>query len=399
LDVIEMLREDRLLLICADPNMAARDLPKGRAAELARAGVDWRLFFKKAFLNGIFAQAYENAGSALEEGAAAPQPGYDAMKPLYLEAMVKNMKMRQEGGKAVRALLEHGILFTPMKGYLLKGLYYPQQVTREFDDIDLLLPDGREAGRARTVLASEGYSLFPGGVDAYHFKMVKRSRGLETAIELHRRTGATTFYSYPLMGDLWRSLPKARVAGAEMGALGPEHALLVACTNALRDGSLRLKDLADLLALTEPATGFRWGEVKKHAEKVGWSYALSVPLNALASYRAASGEGMPDTAGGGWLEYPIPYAKACGLLGCGRRYGSTLFAVSSETLDLQKQTAGQAFRSFRRMLSLQGELLFTHVAPDYGWRHALGCAGEMAAHTLNLAGFEVRQRLPMAKRG
>lgn len=394
-----MLPEERLLLACADPNLAARPPLVERAAGLVRAGVDWRLFFQKAFINGIFAQAYENIGSVLEATGIAPHPGYEAMKPLYLEAMVKNMKIRQEGGKAVRVLQAEGIRFTPMKGYLLKSLYYPQHITREFDDIDLLLPDGREAERARDILASKGFGLFPGGVDAYHFKMVKRSHGLETAIELHRRTGATTFYSYPLMRDLWTSLPRGRIAGTEMGAMGPEHALLVASTNALRDGSLRLKDTADLLALTEQGRSFRWGILKRYAEKIGWSYALSVPLNALASYRAASGSGMPDAEGGAWLEYPIPYERACGLLGCHRAYGKTLFAVSSEVMDLQKQTAGEAFRSFRRMLALQGELLFTHVAPDYGWRHAMGCAGEMAGHTLNLALFEVRQRLPVPKRG
>jgi hypothetical protein len=310
---------------------------------------------------------------------------------------VKNMKIRQEGGRAVRVLQEHGIRFTPMKGYLLKSLYYPEHITREFDDIDLLLPDGQEARKAREILASKGFGLFPGGVDAYHFKMVKRSHGLETAIELHRRTGATTFYSYPLMDDLWHSLPKVSIAGTEMRAMGPEHALLVASTNALRDGSLRLKDMADLLALTEPGRTFCWDALKQYSKKIGWSYVLSIPLNALASYRAASGAGMPDSEGGAWLEYPIPYAKACELLECDQQYSNTLFAVPGEVLDLSKQTASQAFRSFQRMVALQGKLLLTHVAPDYGRSHAMGCAGEMLAHTFNLALFEVRQRLPHGK--
>lgn len=144
---VRVYLEDKLLLLCTVPTL--REGHVVQILDILKEDIDWSYFIKKASENRIFLQTYENLTLALSK--LSKQTKHESslrnMKKAYHEHLIANLIIQHEAKKAVTALSRHKIVYTPIKGFLLATTTYPNGVSRDFRDVDLLFPNGKERAK------------------------------------------------------------------------------------------------------------------------------------------------------------------------------------------------------------------------------------------------------------
>lgn len=379
-----MLPQDKLLLICALPNLDQERVSE--AAEILKKGVDRKYFWKKTLENRIFPQTYEHLNLILNNYPELKKSGLilGHIKEAYHQLMVANLVQRHEARKTVEALSRSKIIFTPFKGFLLDKLIYPKDITRDFVDIDLLFPDERERIKAERVLGKLGFEKVAHPHSVYHTIVAKRLFNVEIKVELHSSLpGITHLYQYPIIEEFWDTLVERSVEEVPLLVMTPENMFLVLALHAFREGYIKLKDLSDMIAIVDSTPKFNWNKIIQYASKVAWSYMLAMPLYAYISLKKILNEEYPEelhTIRNRFphklckRSYPIPYSTVCNSFPCNKRCKECLFLIQKEIPGFPETPSVEYFvRYFPSRLKLSNHFLVTYVRRDCGLRYTFKC--------------------------
>jgi hypothetical protein len=371
--------EDKLLILCALPNMSEEHIRE--ACKILRGGIDWDYFLKKTIQNKIFPQTYEHLSRTPE----LDQFVSEDLKKAYQQSMVANLLLRNEAGKALKALSKQKIVYTPFKGFLLDLLIYPNDITRDFGDIDLLFKNEREKRRAEKVLLRLGYKNKLDAHSIYHTVLQKKLFGVNIVIELHiSLPGITYLYQYPIIEDFWETLTETEIEGSTILVMPPEYMVLVIALHAFREGGFSLKDLSDLRAITDSIKGFNWVKIKEYMNKRVWNYILAIPFYAYISSKEILNEEWPSELGAVKRffsiypyeqAYPLSYSIICDkFISCNRECQNCIFLFQRKIPGFPEiLLLPNALRYFPIRLKISSSFLATYVLRDYGAKYTFQC--------------------------
>ena len=379
-----MLLEDKLLLTFSLPNLNEEHTDE--AVEILERGINWKYFIKKAFENRIFPQTYEHLNMIMKYNSELKKrtPMLSDMKKAYHQLMAANLILRHEARKAVKALSRSKIVYTPFKGFLLDMLIYPKNVTRDFADIDLLLPDERERIKAEKVLSRLGFEKVPHPHSVYHTIMEKRLFHVNATVELHSSLpGITHLYQYPIIDEFWGTLTEKEVEEVPLLVMPPENMFLIIALHAFREGYIKLKDLSDMAAIIDSTPKFNWNKIKEYINKVSWNLILAVPIYTYTSLKQILNEECPEELPDiknlflnypYKQSYPIPYTKLCNSLICDKKCKKCLLLIQKKIPGFPETlTINYFIKYFPIRIKLSIHFLVTYVRKDYGVKYVLKC--------------------------
>ena len=276
--------EKQLLVSCARTTMVPEVAERIR--EITAGPLDWDFALSEATENSV--------GPLLEMNLRAVVPGATpaaAMERLKIACRANTVRclfLAAELHKVLELFRTAGIVAIPYKGPVLAEQAYGNLTLRDFDDLDIILPQ-RELQKAHEMMLGLGYqarfpwilpkdsrtALVPG---EYNYRDEQR----RAVVELHTEL---TLRHFPVVPDIDRfaqRMVKVMVAGQEVPTLAPEDLLSALCVHGSKDFWERISWIADVAELIQRRTGLDWDGAFRTAESLRVGRMLHLGL-ALAN--------------------------------------------------------------------------------------------------------------------
>ena len=231
------LRPEDELLLCAarariNPEIAAR------MKSLMQLEMDWKRLLAAARRHGLVPLLYTHLQSACAE--EMPESILLKLGRQFMLNAARNLSMTAELVRILALFEDHGIPALPYKGPLLAESIYGDVALRQFEDLDILVPESKVA-EAETLLRQQGYQValeLPQDRMAAYCRMKHEipylHPGKSILIELHWKI-SPIFFHFPIdMERLWRRTEWITLAGSRVRSLSKEDALLILCANGSR---------------------------------------------------------------------------------------------------------------------------------------------------------------------
>ncbi len=224
----------------------------GASSEVAVT--DWPSLIDMARYNGV--TSYVHAGLSAEPQAAATERAVlGQLRERAFRCSFRNLALRGELVRLLRAFADEGIPVIPIKGPLLADRYYRQPALREFGDLDLLV---READRDRAwqlLLRLNYHSPYENRDLQHRYHVVFSNRDSEEIVELHWRIAGPQFGRYYQGDFLWDGARTIRYRGIEVLQPTIEANLLYLAIHAYKHDWARLQWLLDFPELMASREG------------------------------------------------------------------------------------------------------------------------------------------------
>ncbi|HEY4168539.1 MAG TPA: nucleotidyltransferase family protein, partial [Reyranella sp.] len=220
--------------------------------------------------------------------------------------LLRTLEIAEELASVTRAFQSHGIPFALFKGAALSIQLYGRPAAREYNDLDLIVPEA-DVPRAEDLLAARGYRPeFPERSFRRFFQNQQgqtsfRRDGGTVDLDLHW-TFSGSFLPFPLQeGEIWNRLTSVSVAGIDVPALAPADTVLLLAGHGTKEGWRLLMWLRDFAFAVERWRDLDWADIHRRAGRNGCGNSvllacalaervLSTPApSALAQAVAASG--------------------------------------------------------------------------------------------------------------
>jgi hypothetical protein len=243
-----------------------------RILALLRDGLDWAWLLGAAEVHGTAPLLYWHLSRLAP--ADVPAAVMEDLRQRFLGNARNSLFLTGELLRLLGLFAAHGIRTVPFKGPTLAVYAYGNLALRQFSDLDLLvLPT--ELGRARELLAAEGYSsglpLAPAQQEAHlaaigHIPFVHEGR--VCMVEPHARLAPRAFH-FPLdLERLWPRLQPLSLNGREVQALAGEDLLLVLCFHGAKHVWTNLSWVCDVAELLRVQRAMNWEAVVSEARSL-----------------------------------------------------------------------------------------------------------------------------------
>jgi Uncharacterised nucleotidyltransferase len=260
--------EKQLLVLCARTRVSAET-----AAEIRRllAGVlDWDFLIAESLENSVtpmFCRQLRALAWPL-----VPPERQERLATIERSLAVRAMFLTAELLRLLDAFKARGVRAIPYKGPVLAAQAYGDFTAREFEDLDLILPQ-RDMPAANEVVLGFGYkpkfdwmlsrdaesALVPG---EYNYRDVPRN----AMIELHTEKTLRHFPSAPDVEGFLTKLVPVRLAERDVMTFAPEDLLTMLCVHGSKDFWERLSWIADVSQLVQSQATFDWPRAWDFAE-------------------------------------------------------------------------------------------------------------------------------------
>lgn len=276
--------EKRLLVCCARTQLAPALADEIRG--VAAGPMEWDYVFAEAGRNHLRPLVARHLAACASE----------VVPPEHLKRFVDAARMNTGRSLILSAELIHvmnrlrdaGILAVPYKGPVIAAQAYGDITLREFEDLDVVLPQ-REMRRANDVLSGLGYApafswdlsagagsaLVPG---EYQYREGSR----RMVLELHTEGTLRHFPRPPDLDDLGRRLAPVSLSGHDILTFAPEDALVLLSIHGAKDFWERISWIADVAELIRAYPALDWDAAWKRADSWNARRILHFGL-ALAS--------------------------------------------------------------------------------------------------------------------
>ena len=276
--------EKQLLVSCARTRMVPEIAERIR--EIAAGPLDWDFVLSEATENSVAPLLEMNLRAAVPD--AMPAAAMERLKITCRANTVRCLFLAAELHKILELFRAAGIVAIPYKGPVLAEQAYGNLTLRDFDDLDIILPQ-RDLMKAHEVMLGLGYrarfpwilskdsktALVPG---EYNYRDEKR----RAVVELHTELTLRHFPVAPDIDRFAQRMVKVMVAGQEVPTLAPEDLLSALCVHGSKDFWERISWIADVAELIQRQTGFDWDRVFQTAESLRAERMLHLGL-ALAN--------------------------------------------------------------------------------------------------------------------
>jgi hypothetical protein len=231
------LRPEHELLLCAarartNPEIAAR------MKILMQPETDWEQLLAAARWHGLVPLLCTHLQSACAK--EIPESILLKLGRQFMLNAARNLSMTTELVRILALFEDHGIPALPYKGPLLAESIYGDVALRQFEDLDILVPETKVA-EAEALLRRQGYQMaleLPQDRMAAYCRMKHEipyiHPGKSILIELHWKF-SPIFFHFPIdMERLWMRTEWITLAGSRVRSLSQEDTLLILCANGSR---------------------------------------------------------------------------------------------------------------------------------------------------------------------
>lgn len=275
--------EKQLLVCCA----RTRIIPAiaGRIREITGESLDWDFVLSEATENSVGPLLDLNLRTFAPD--SMPAAARERLKIACRANTVRCLFLAAELHKILELFRSAGIMAIPYKGPVLAEQAYGNLTLRDFDDLDIIVPQ-RDLPKAHEVMLGLDYrarfpwilsknskaALVPG---EYNYRDEKR----RAIVELHTELTLRHFPIAPDLDRIARRTVKVLVAGQEVTAFAPEDLLPVLCVHGSKDFWERILWIADVAELIGRPRELNWDAAFRTAETLRVERMLHVGL-ALA---------------------------------------------------------------------------------------------------------------------
>src|ERR1700751_4377309 len=272
--------EKQLLVSCARTRMVPEIAERIR--KIAAAPLDWDFVLSEATENSVGTLLDMNLRAVAPE--SVPAGAMERLKIACRANTVRCLFLAAELHKILDLFRTAGIVAIPYKGPVIAEQAYGNLTLRDFDDLDIIVPQ-RDLMKAHGVMLGLGYqarfpwilskdsrtALVPG---EYNYRDEKR----RAVVELHTELTLRHFPVAPDIDRFAQRLVKVMVAGQEGPTLAAEDLLSALCVHGSKDFWERISWIADVAELIQRQTGFDWDRAFRTAESLRVERMLHVGL-------------------------------------------------------------------------------------------------------------------------
>lgn len=305
------------------------------AREIASGPIDWDYLLRAAAENSVVPLLALHLPVIGGEIFSAEQ--LQQLKGAARAVGIRALQLSAELIRVTEALRAEKILALPYKGPVIAVQAYGDLALREFEDLDIIVPQEMIA-RANEVLRGLNYrprypwvfeasSLVPG---EYNYFDPDRL----AMVELHTEKTLRHFPVAPILSEMGKSAATVALGGHDVCTFSIEDTLVLLCIHGSKDFWERISWLADVSELLRRQTALDWNLVWRRAKDLKAERMLSLGL--LLAVKV--------------LDAPLPEAILARVDG-----DSTAAAIAKEITErlaagtLPVRTAAEAFR-YRRQL-------------------------------------------------
>jgi hypothetical protein len=256
-----LLRPEDELLLCAarartNPEIAAR------MKSLVQLEMDWKRLLAAARWHGLVPLLYTHLQSACAE--EMPESILLKLGRQFMLNAARNLSMTAELVRILALFEDHGIPALPYKGPLLAESIYGDVALRQFEDLDILVPESKVA-EAETLLRQQEYQValeLPQDRMAAYCRMKHEipylHPGKSILIELHWKI-SPIFFHFPIdMERLWRRTDWITLAGSRVRSFSKEDALMILCANGSRHYWEKLESVSAVAEMLRVYPEMNW---------------------------------------------------------------------------------------------------------------------------------------------
>jgi len=262
--------EKQLLVSCARTHIGPEVAERIR--EIATGPLDWDFVLTEATENSVGPLLLE-----MNLRAVVPDAAPAAMERLKIACRANTVRclfLAAELHRILELFRTAGIVAIPYKGPVLAEQAYGNLTLRDFDDLDIILPQ-RDLQKAHGVMLGLGYqtrfpwilsegsktALVPG---EYNYRDEKR----RAVVELHTELTLRHFPVTPDIDRFAQRLVKVVVAGQEVPTFAPEDLLSALCVHGSKDFWERISWIADVAELIQRPAELDWDRAFRTAESL-----------------------------------------------------------------------------------------------------------------------------------
>jgi hypothetical protein len=330
----EVAPEKRLLLACARSRM----MPSAVAAirEIVSRPVDWEYLLRASAENSVLPLVARHLPAIAPDAFSAVQ--FERLKAAARAAGIRSLQLSAELIRVTTALRAEKILALPYKGPVVSVQAYGDLALREFEDLDIILPQ-RDMPRASEVLRGLNYKpRYPWIFDASalvpgEYNYFDEAR--QTMVELHTEKTLRHFPVEPDIDAMSKAAVPVEIGGHGVLTFCGEDTLVLLCIHGSKDFWERISWIADVSEFVQRNANMDWSRVFARASELR---ATRMVLLGLALASQLLDAPLPET-----VRAKISADPAVNVLV--QQIAARLLAK-----DVPARTAAQSFRYRRQMV-------------------------------------------------
>lgn len=234
--------------------------------------LDWDYLISESLENSVTPLFYRQLRAVTWD--LVPVERQEKLNAMAKSLAVRAMFLTAELLRLLDLFQARGVRAIPYKGPVLAAQAYGDFTLREFEDLDLILPQ-REMPAANEVVVGLGYkpkyewifsddaaaTLVPG---EYNYRDVPRN----AMIELHTEKTLRHFPVAPDIDAFRQNMFPVRVAERDVMTFAPEELLTMLCIHGSKDFWERLSWVADVSELVQSQANFDWARAWQFADRL-----------------------------------------------------------------------------------------------------------------------------------
>jgi Uncharacterised nucleotidyltransferase len=281
--------EKVLMVLCARTRIAP-EVAAEIAALLSRP-LDWELFASESLENSVTPLVIRTLRA--HGWASVPVAWQGKFNDMERKIAMRGMMLTAELLRLLDAFAARGIRAIPYKGPILAAQAYGDFTLREYEDLDLILPQ-RDMLAANEIILSFGYQpkypwIFSANAEAtlvpgeYNYRDYSR----HAMIELHTERTLRHFPVAPDIDAFLANLVPVRLAERDVMTFAPEDLLTMLCIHGSKDFWERLSWIADISELVQSEPDFDWARA--------WNFAADRKATRMVRLGLALARSLYDT--------------------------------------------------------------------------------------------------------
>ncbi len=253
-----------------------------RIRSLLATEIDWPSLIAASRRHGLMPLLYWHLHSISPD--LVPRAVLQELRECFVNNSARNLLLTAELIKILTLFENHGIPALPFKGPVLARSIYGNLAFRQFEDLDILVPENKVA-QAEALLRDQGYKAtqeIPQARSASflwtQYEIPYRHEGNSTCVELHWKVAPIFFPCAIDMQGVWNRVEWADLAGKRVRNLSNMDLLLILCAHGGRHLWEKLEWICGVAELVRANPHMNWEWLFKQARDSGSERVLLLGL-------------------------------------------------------------------------------------------------------------------------